>query len=173
MRSPKHILLFLILVPLLCPSQSKLEEGFNNLVNKTWFSKGTWKSGAPFFQEISLKYGLDKNIVVTSTKSMIIKDKTSKYIESAHGIRRFNTKKDEIEFWEFDIRGQLTTGRVIVEGKNIWYKYKYGDEVISDFWQYENDNYYKLTVGVYNDGKWKKKYLETELINQTQKQIKK
>lgn len=164
----KSKILVLFLLPIIGFSQSKLEEGFDNLVNKTWFAEGTWESGTPFFQEITLKYGLNKRIVITDTKS-IVNDTYKRYSDSAHGIRKYNEEKDEVEFWEFDFYGNITTGRVIVEGKNIWYKYEYGDETISDFWQYIDENNYKLVVGIYNDGKWEKTYLETKMTGKSLK----
>ena len=44
------------------------------------------------------------------------------------------------------------------------YQYQYGDSFLSEMWVYKSETSYDFVVGVYEDGEWKQKYLETEFI---------
>ena len=138
-----------------------LEKIFSNLINKTWIAEGNWGDGSKFKQEVTFTYSLDKKIVIANAKGYTNKEQT-KYGNRNHGIRKFNAETNTIEFWEFDVFGGLTKGKVFLENKNILYQYQYGETMVTDMWEYIDDHTYKFTVGNYADGKWNQKYLETK-----------
>ena len=150
----------ILLIPLLGITQNNKLDGFNNLVNKTWVAEGKWADSSPFKQEVSYVYDLNKAIVIANSNGFT-DQKHSESGKRNHGIRRYNTKKDQIEFWEFDVFGGLTKGSVITENKNVWYTYTYGETTITDCWEYINDTTYKFIVGDYKNDTWETIYLQT------------
>ena len=69
-----------------------------------------------------------------------------------------------MRFWEFDVFGGVTEGTVEFEDKDIVYTYKYGESIVTDYWQYVDENTYNFTVGSRENGEWKQKYLETKFL---------
>ncbi|MFD0964634.1 hypothetical protein [Pseudofulvibacter geojedonensis] len=141
--------------------ENVLEKTFSNLINKTWFAEGNWGDGSKFKQQVTFSYSLDKTIILANAKGYTNKEQT-KYGNRTHGIRKFNSETNTIEFWEFDVFGGLTKGNVFLENKNIVYQYLYGKSIVTDMWEYVNDNTYNFIVGNYVNGKWNQKYLETK-----------
>ncbi len=135
--------------------------GFDNLVNKTWKADGVWSNGTKFKQEVSFNYDLNKTLVIVNSKGFINKEQTA-YGNRSHGVRQFNAKQNNIQFWEFDVFGDVTQGKVSFKDKDIYYHYHYGDTMVTDCWEYINDNTYKFTVGSYKNDKWESIYLQTE-----------
>lgn len=150
-----------ILMSVTITAQNNALLGFENLVNKTWFADGEWSNGTKFKQEVSYTFDLNRTIVITNSKGFVNQEQT-KFGNRNHGIRQYNSKTKTIEFWEFDVFGDLTKGTVELKDKNIFYHYKYGESNVTDCWEYINDNIYKFTVGNYVDGEWKAVYLQTE-----------
>ncbi len=139
---------------------------FENLVNKTWKAHGNWGDGSKFMQEITFKYDLEKTIITAKSKGFIDKEQTQIGDRNV-GVRKFDTASKTIKFWEFDVFGGVTEGKVIAEGKNIIYQYQYGTSVVTDMWEYVNDNTYNFKVGTYEKGVWKQIYLSTQFVKQT------
>lgn len=135
---------------------------YNNLINKTWKLEGDWGNGTKLKQEITFEYALNKNIVVVKTKGFTNKIQT-KFGNRNYGIRKYDSITGKVRFWEYDIFGGLTEGKVYLEGKNIVQQYKYGSSVLTDMWEYVNDSTYNLIIGNYVKGSWKKIYLKTKI----------
>lgn len=134
---------------------------FKNLINKEWKAEGKWGNGSIFKQQTIFKYDLDSTLVIARSKGFTNQEQTE-YGWRNHGIRKFDKTSNTIKFWEFDIFGGLTEGTVIIDGKNILYQYQYGDSLVTDMWEYVDDNTYNFKVGSYKNNTWKQIYLETQ-----------
>lgn len=134
---------------------------FNCLIGDSWKAEGTWGDGSIFKQEISFEYSLDKQLIVTKTSGFTDQDQSS-FGQRNLGIRKFDQKSTGVIFWEFDIFGGVTKGTVSFADKDIIYKYKYGNSSLTETWKYVDDDTYNYIVGVFENGKWQKKYLETQ-----------
>jgi len=134
---------------------------FKPLDNTTWVATAMWKNGGPFNQEISYELQLDNKVLVTETKSYYNSNNETKFQKISHGIKQYNKETKQIDFYEFSIRGNVTKGKLTLKDRNFYYTYKYGKEILTDAWEYKNDSVYDFTIGVYDDGKWKKTYLHT------------
>ncbi|WP_411028817.1 hypothetical protein [Spongiimicrobium sp. 3-5] len=156
-----NILLLILWIPLVTCAQNTDLSIFDNLVTKTWKAEGNWGDGSKFKQEIVFTYALDSTIILVNSKGFINKEQTKLGVRN-HGVRQFDKKSDQIKFWEFDVFGGLTEGTVFSEGKNILYKYSYGDSTVTDMWEYVDDSTYNFKVGNYEDGNWKQIYLNTQ-----------
>ena len=155
-----HIVLMFLLSLTIWSQENKLQ-GFDNLVNKTWIANGEWSNGTKFKQEVHFTYDLNKSLVIVNSKGFINQEQTE-YGNRNHGVRQYNAKEDEIEFWEFDVFGGVTKGTVEFKDKDIVYRYNYGESVVTDYWEYIDSETYNFTVGSYKDGKWEALYLQTE-----------
>jgi len=158
------ILFFLFLFPQFVSSQQTNHlQIFDNLINKNWKADGKWGDGTVFKQEIRFEYGLDENIIITRSKGFT--DQEQKIFGNRnYGIRKYDPTLNKIQFWEFDVFGGTTKGKVIPMDKSILYQYEYGDSFISEIWEYVNDWTYNFKVGDYKDGKWNQIYLTTQFI---------
>lgn len=156
----RYIGFVLFLFSLHTMAQNPHLEAFEPLVNKTWKAQGKWSNGSEFIQEISFEYDLQKNIVVTHSKGFIDQSQT-KYGNRNHGIRTWVNASNTIKFWEFDVFGGMTEGTVVIENKNFIYTYKYGDIIVTDMWEYVDENTYRFVVGVFDGEKWQAIYLDT------------
>ncbi|RKE98031.1 hypothetical protein [Ichthyenterobacterium magnum] len=136
---------------------------FDTLINKTWVAEGKWGNNSNFKQEVTFKYGLDKKIIIVTSKGFTNIEQT-KYGLRNHGIRKFDSKTNKIKFWEFDVFGGLTEGTVSFKGKNIIYTYNYQGTEVTDMWEYVNNSLYNFKVGVYKDDSWKNVFLSTQFI---------
>lgn len=148
--------------------QSKAQEQlsiFKNLIGKTWSAEGSWGDGNKFKQETFFEYGLDSTLVLAHSKGYTNKEQTI-YGDRNHGIRKWNSEKGYLEFWEFDVFGGVTWGKIFVQGKNLRYEYIYGETLVSDYWEYVDDNTYNFIVGNFKDGEWKQIFLKTQFITQ-------
>lgn len=134
---------------------------FENLTKNTWLAEGKWGDGSLFKQEITFSYDLDSTIVIAKSKGFTSKEQTE-FGDRNHGIRKWDTESETIQFWEFDVFGGVTKGNVIIDGQNIRYEYEYGGTLVSDFWEYIDTKTYNFTIGNYEEGKWQQKYLETQ-----------
>lgn len=131
---------------------------FQPLVGKRWVGSGEWENKNEFKQEVEFSYDLNQQIVIAKTKGFV--DQNNKDFGARnHGVRRYNKEKGQVEFYEFDVFGGLTTGEVFSEGKNIFYRYQYGDYLLTDMWEYVNTNQYNFKIGRYENDSWKQVYL--------------
>ena len=157
----KKLIILLFLIPIGLKAQDNPLTIFNSLENYTWTAEGKWGDGSTFKQEISLEFSLDNKIVKVESMGFTNKEQTEFGLRN-HGIRQYDEKLKKIRFWEFDIFGNLTEGTVEGEGKNLIYKYDYGGTFVTEMWVYKNEKTYDFIVGVYENGEWKQKFLETE-----------
>ncbi|NAS30821.1 hypothetical protein GTQ40_07550 [Flavobacteriaceae bacterium R38] len=156
------IIIFLLTGYISIAQENKLA-AFDHLINKTWKADGKWGNGSEFKQEIHFKYSLNKSIVVAESIGFIDKEQTKLGLRN-HGIRQYDSVSGKIRFWEFDVFGGLTEGKVIVKDNNLYYQYKYGDSIITDGWEKIDETTYNFKVGEYTDGQWQQLYLETKFI---------
>lgn len=157
----RYIGFLLFLFSLHAVAQNPHLEAFAPLVNKTWKAEGKWSNGSKFIQEVSFKYDLQKNVVVTNSKGFIDYSQT-KLGNRNHGVRMWVNEAKAIKFWEFDVFGGVTEGTVTTENKNFVYTYDYGGTIVTDMWEYVDENTYRFVVGVFKDGKWESIYLDTQ-----------
>ncbi|WP_223826539.1 VOC family protein [Flagellimonas sp. S3867] len=134
---------------------------FENLIGKSWYAEGAWGNGTKFKQEIVFEYDLGGTLVISNAKGFTNQEQTT-YGARNHGIRKFHKESNTIEFWEFDVFGGVTKGTVKADGKDIIYTYAYGESVVTDYWEYVDDQTYNFTVGSYENGQWKQVYLKTQ-----------
>ena len=156
----KRTLILILLCPALLVAQENPLDIFKPLENYNWTAVGKWGDGSSFKQELSLEFALNGNIVKVASKGFTNQEQTQ-YGERNHGIRHYDAKSQKIRFWEFDIFGSLTEGTVESEGKNLIYKYDYGGTFVTEMWLYKDDQTYDFIVGIYENGKWQQKFLET------------
>ena len=160
----KYISLFLLfLFSFQEKDQKNNLSGFDNLINKTWIAEGKWGDNSNFKQEVTFKYGLDKKIIIATSKGFTNLEQTQ-YGERNHGIRKFDSKTNKVKFWEFDVFGGLTKGTVSFKDKNIIYNYNYQGAEVTDMWEYVNDSLYNFKVGIYKDDSWKNVFLSTQFV---------
>ena len=133
---------------------------FNNLVGKIWYAEGKWGDGSSFKQQVHFEFDLEQTIVTAKSKGFTNQEQTT-YGNRNLGVRKIDTETGEIRFWEFDVFGGLTQGKITAVGKNLLYQYQYGESFITDMWEYMNDSTYNFMVGDYKDGKWNQVYLKT------------
>ncbi|WP_209400661.1 hypothetical protein [Pseudozobellia sp. WGM2] len=157
----KNLILLLFLMPVVLMAQDNSLTIFKSLENYTWKAEGTWGDGSKFKQEISLKFSLDNKIVIVESLGFTNKEQTEFGLRN-HGIRQYDEKLKKIRFWEFDVFGNLTEGTVESEEKNLKYMYDYGGTFVTEMWIYKDEKTYDFIVGVYENGEWKQKFLETE-----------
>ena len=160
MRPFKNIQLLLFLIPFLTLGQENPLDIFKPLQNHVWYAEGKWGDGGDFKQQISLELSLDDKIVTVQSKGFTDKEQTVFGLRN-HGIRHYDQESKQIKFWEFDVFGGLTEGTVKADGKNLIYSYDYGGTFVTEMWLYKNESNYDYIVGVYADGEWKQKFLET------------
>ncbi len=162
----KRLLIFLLLLPILSFSQANPFEVFENLLGKKWVANGQWGDGSAFKQEIEFRYNLDKSIIETNSWGFTNQEQTEFGLRNK-GIRAVDPASGKLKFWEFDVFGGTTYGTIEIEDKNIRYQYKYGETVVTDFWEYIDDFTYNFKVGNYEDETWKQVYLETQFKAKT------
>ncbi|WP_431123850.1 VOC family protein [Flagellimonas flava] len=134
---------------------------FDPLIGKTWSAEGNWGDGSVFKQDITYRYDINNVLVIAEADGHTNQERTT-YGPRNHGIRKYDKGSGTIKFWEFDVFGGVTEGTVIAKGKDIIYTYAYGESAVTDYWEYVDDHTYNLTVGSYEDGEWKQKYLKTQ-----------
>ncbi len=160
MKTIKITLILLFVIQITLAQESDLSV-FKPFTGKTWKAEGNWGDGTKFKQEIEFKFDLDSTIVITKSNGFTNKEQT-KYGPRNHGVRKYDDTTKTILFWEFDVFGGVTEGIVKINGKNLIYQYEYGDSVVTDMWEYIDDNTYTFKVGNYQEGQWKQVYLETQ-----------
>ncbi|MEQ9063924.1 MAG: hypothetical protein RIE58_07090 [Vicingaceae bacterium] len=159
----KNITFLFFVFPIILFGQKSELLMFNNLVEKTWKAEGNWADGSKFYQEISMQYSLDSTIIVVNSIGFIDLEQTKLGLRN-HGIRQFDNESNRINFWEFDIKSELTKGIVFSEGNNIIYQYDYNGSIVTDMWEYVDDSTYNFKIGNYEDGLWKLLFLSTKFV---------
>lgn len=136
---------------------------FDILMDKEWKAEGTWADGSKFYQIKTFEYALDSTIIITKSIGFI--DKEQKEIgQRNHGIIRFNSESNEIEFHEFDVFGGLTRGNIKYTDNEFIYIYQYGDYRIIDKWLKVDGKTYKFIVGDFTNNELGQIYLESKFI---------
>ena len=161
MNMMKKLLLLILFSPLLTIAQDNPLDIFKPLENNIWYAEGKWGDGSDFKQEISLAYSLDDKIVKVQSKGFTDKEQTVFGLRN-HGIRYYDQESKQIKFWEFDVFGGLTEGSVKADGKNLIYSYDYGGTIVTEMWRFKDESTYDYIVGIFSDGQWQQKFLETE-----------
>lgn len=157
------IIFLLFLAPMLVKAQDHPLAIFKPLENYIWSAEGTWGDGSKFKQDITLEFSLDDKIVKVESMGFTNMEQTA-FGPRNHGIRQYDEKSGKIKFWEFDVFGNVTQGTVMGEGKNLIYSYDYGGTLVTEMWIYKENHTYDFIVGVYEDGEWQQKFLETAFI---------
>ncbi len=163
----KKIGLLFLLVPIIIYTQKNPLEIFNPLVNHTWYAEGKWGDGSQFKQEITFEFSLNNQIINVQSLGFTNTSQTEFGLRN-QGIRQYDSKSKKIKFWEFDVFGGLTEGTVEGDNNNLIYKYSYGETLMTEMWVYKTENSYDFIVGVYENGKWTQKFLETEFKRETE-----
>ena len=161
----KQFITFLLFIPLLLNAQIHPIKIFKPLVGYTWSAEGTWGDGSTFKQDITYEFSLDGKLIISKAKGFIDKEQTV-YGERNHGIRQFDAKLGKIRFWEFDVFDNVTEGTVEKNGHNFIYTYDYGGTLVTEMWIFKDEVTYDFIVGVYSNGEWQQKFLETQFKGQ-------
>ena len=161
----KTYILLILLIPTFTFSQIHPIKIFEPLVGYSWSAEGTWGDGSTFKQEITYEFSLNGKLVISKSKGFIDKEQTIYGLRN-HGIRQFDAKKGKIRFWEFDIFDNVTEGTVEKNGRNFIYTYDYDGNIVTEMWIYKDEVTYGFIVGVYSDGEWQQKFLETQFKGQ-------
>lgn len=136
-------------------------KAFEQLAGYKWISEGQQLSGTDGKTLFEIDWGLHHQIV--KVKTHITDPKTGNLELRNEGISAFNKATGDLEFYEFDKLGGITTGTVLVENRNVHYEYVYEGLQLRDSWIYLSDSSYQLIIGVWQNDDWSKKYLETTL----------
>ena len=162
------ILFFLILIfqAAVAQADSLMLKGHENLVGGIWKASGKWSDGTPFEQMIAYSWGLKKKILKTQTSSLEGSMDGTPQARN-EGLRFYDPKTKDLSFIELDIKGGVTRGIIVYEQKNIFYIYPYGSGteqlLLTDGWEFQDDDTYTYTVGIRENGLWKQKFLSTEM----------
>ncbi len=161
MKSIK-IIFFILTIATNAFSQKNSLEAFNDLIDGAWVSEGTQLGGFEGKTEYQFNKILDNKAI--HVKTFATDPKTRKFGIRNEGVRIFNATTNNLEFYEFDIKGGVTLGIIILEGKNIHYEYEYHGMKLRDSWIYNDKDHYKYIVGVWESDGWKQKFHETVLV---------
>ena len=129
----------------------------------TWETKGKWKDGTAYHQEIIVATELTRNIFTAKTQDYI----DSKQFDDARrnfGIRAWDKKEQKMKFWEFDVFGGITTGEILFEGRDIYFVYDYPEKdgtprKMADAWIFVDKDTYSFSIGIFKDGKLDRVFL--------------
>lgn len=141
----KTLLFILTLLYSLTPFAQKNDlRVFENLVGSTWISEGKQLGGHMGKTVKAFEWGLDGKIVKVKTYST--DPKTLEFGLRNEGVRILNVKTKQIEFYEFDKRGGVSQGIILLDDNNIHYEYAYGDLTLRDSWIYISESEYHYRV---------------------------
>ena len=123
----------------------------------TWETKGNWKNGSPYHQQMVVDKELTGNIFKAKTQDFV----DSRQFDDSRrnfGVRAWDKQEMKMKFWEFDVFGGITKGEVVFEGKNIYFVYDYPDKQgkarkMADAWIFVDRNTYQFAIAEYKDGK--------------------
>ena len=157
------MLFLLLFFPIFLTAQETPLVTFKSFEKYVWKAEGIWENGSKFKQEISFELTLNNKIVIIETKGYTNKEQTEFGLRN-HGIRYFEEETNKIKFLEFDIYGSVTEGILEIDKNNLLYWYNYGDTLLTEMWVHKNERTYDFIIGIYENGVWKQKFLETEFI---------
>ena len=162
----KHLSFILLFVPGMMTAQTSSNQldALENLIGGTWTTKGTWKSGKQYHQEIKFEWALSKKVITAKTHDFVDASQFDEAMRN-YGIRAWDKNKGQLTFCDVDVYGGVTSGTISVNGKDIYYSYPYvlenKTEMVTDGWIYQDDNTYTYKVGIYRDGVWEKVFLQS------------
>lgn len=168
LKSTFSLLVLLVIVQTtLAQIPDDVKAAFEPLVGHTWATEGTWGSGDVFKQRATYRWGLNGKIVQVSTWGNIAEEGYEEGLRN-EGIRAWDNSTESVRFWEYDVFGNVSTGDVHAEGRNIYYSYPYDTEegtmTITDAYIYEAEDKYLLKIGVYTEGTWEQVFLEGKVL---------
>jgi len=156
-----NILFVLLFLTSSAVAQNEGLSVFDALIGKTWYAEGKWGDGSIFKQETTMEYGLGEHIVISRSKGFTDEEQ-KQFGDRSHGVRQYDSESGQLKFWEFDVFGGLTEGRVFTKEKSIYFQYTYGNSLVTDGWEYVDEDTYNFKVGSYENGEWKQIYLSTQ-----------
>ena len=164
----RSLFVLLFMYSITIHAQNKLAM-FDNLIGKTWKAEGKWGDGSTFKQEITFTKHINGQLIHANSNGFIDAEKT-KWGERNFGTRQWDEEKQIVVFTENDVFGGSTTGTVESNSNgDIIYHYTYGGTALTDYWEKLNPYEYKFTVGIYENGQFSKKFLETNMIAENHK----
>ena len=92
-----------------------------------------------------MKFALNGSLVKSYTKGFINPERTE-FGERSFGVRQFDEQSGKIIFWEYDILGGSVEGEIRIDGKNLYFIYKYGESTLADIWEYKDEKKYAFSV---------------------------
>ncbi len=135
-----------------------------NLIGGTWIADGVWGDGSKFEQKVHFEAGLSGKMIKTKTWGNISASGYEFGLRS-EGVRFWDASDSTLKFWEFDVFGSALEGEIMIHGKDLYLSYFYdfgsGPMKLTDAWIYTSKNEYEFIVGVFDEGKWKQKYIST------------
>ena len=128
-----------------------------NLIG-SWKIEGKWQNGDNFSQSITNEWGLGQKIIKTQTYGVInLKDGTRGLRNE--GVRAYDPESKEIKFWEFDIFGGITKGKILTRDNISVFEYSYktsnGKFELRDVWERISPDEYKYIVIQKKNDEWK------------------
>lgn len=128
-----------------------------NLIGGTWKIEGQWKNGDKFEQRITNEWGVGQKIIKSQTFGIINPETNITGLRS-EGIRAFNAQNGQIEFWEFDIFGGITTGKILIDENKIIFEYVYntpnGKFQMRDVWEKDSNDKYRYSILQNRNDEW-------------------
>lgn len=136
---------------------------FDDFVGCTWVLDTTWSNDVRFHQEVNYEYTLNKTVVKAQTYGTI-NFTTKEFGLRNEGIRMYDKGTETFKFWEFDIFGGITEGKINFSGDSTIYTYEYNDLLMQDVWIKEDVNTYTYLIRSIKDGEIQKIFLQTQAI---------
>jgi hypothetical protein len=134
---------------------------FEPLLNRSWQADEQWENGQHFKQIVHFRSALSGQIIRVETMGFT-DPKQQRWGTRNHGIRRWNPELGQMEFYEFDVLGGLTTGHLSFQGDSIFYHYAYGGNALTDAWLPVDANTYLFLVGQWENNAWTNIFLQTQ-----------
>jgi ketosteroid isomerase-like protein len=159
------VLLIGIIIQDLRGQKNELLASFQPLLNRSWYANGEWGDGTIFKQKVKFVTELNGNLIKAVSEGFVDEARTE-WGTRNHGIRSWNEECKCNKFWEFDVFGGMTTGKIELRKDTILYHYNYGGADITDSWMKVSDYKYDFIVGDWDGKSWKQKYLSTSFIAQ-------
>ncbi len=158
------MVLMLVIISTHAHAQKNPIKAFETLADGSWISEGMQLGGFEGKTVYTMKWDLNKQIVRVNSWST--DPKTKEFGFRAVGVRAYNKEEDRLEFYEFDRFGGITQGTILVDGRNLHFEYEYNGAFLRDSWIYLDDNKFQFIVGIWEDGKWSKKFHETTFLKE-------
>lgn len=162
-------LIFILSSTSYCQEEQSPLQALKPLLGGTWVTKGKWKNGADFHQEVTFRRELSGNLITSETKDLI----DSKSFEDSvrnYGVIGYKKEKTEIVFYNFDVFGGITEGTITTSENNIFFTYDYAiDGVVqslTDAWLFIEKDKYEFRVGILKNGTWEKVFISNTFDRQ-------